>query len=212
MNRKKRDWIGRTSVFLIGIVLVSAGIVLCKKSGLGISPISSIPFVMEELLPLSFGTLTMLFHFLNTLIQIVLEQTELSKKLLQIPLAFVFGSVIDLIQKILCVDITYWFWQIFALCGSVIFTAFGMICMLSADLVQNPPDGTVKVLSRRFHIELGKIKNGYDVICVICSVAIGICFLKKIKGFGVATIVSAIFVGRCITWMQAGMQKIKQMN
>lgn len=209
MNRKNKGWIRRMSVFLIGIVLVSVGIVLCKKSGLGISPISSIPFVMEELLPLSFGTLTMLFHFLNTLIQIVLERTEISKKLLQVPLAFVFGSVIDLIQKILWVDTAYWFWQILALGGSVFFTALGMICMLSADLVQNPPDGTVKVLSRRFCIELGKIKNGYDVICVICSVAISICFLKKIRGFGIATIVSAIFVGRCITWIQAGMKKLK---
>ena len=39
----------RVFIYLLGIFFVSLGIVLCKKCNLGISPISSITFVLEEI-------------------------------------------------------------------------------------------------------------------------------------------------------------------
>ena len=69
---KRRSMAARLCVYALGIWLVSFGIVLCKKCGFGISPISCIPFVLEKLLPVSFGTLTMLFHLVNILLQMIL--------------------------------------------------------------------------------------------------------------------------------------------
>lgn len=41
-----------------------------------------------------------------------------------------------------------------------------------------------------------------DVIMVILSVVLGAVFLDGLKGFGVATIISAIFVGRTLALMK----------
>lgn len=79
----------RLVIYLLGMVCVSLGIVFCAQCGLGISPISGIPFVLKEILPLTFGQLTMLFHFVNIGFQMtLLKKVRDGKILLQIPVAF----------------------------------------------------------------------------------------------------------------------------
>ncbi len=192
----------RIMIYLLGILLVSTGIVLCKKCNLGISPISSVPFVLEKIVPLSFGTLTMLFHFVNITIQLILEKKCNVTILMQVPLAFVFGIVIDFEQRLIQFDNTFLLYQVISLILSVLFTAAGMICMIDMNFIQNPPDGVVRKISQITGRELGKVKICYDVICAVIAILIGILFLKRIEGMGVATIVSAIFVGKTVTWMR----------
>ena len=97
--------IKRTGIYIVGIIFVSLGIVLCKKCGMGISPISSIPYVLTYILPLSFGVLTTCFHFVNIILQMFFSKKWIDAKLwLQVPLAFVFGWVIDGFNKLIMID------------------------------------------------------------------------------------------------------------
>lgn len=196
------QWLVRLVVYCVGIIVVSLGIVCCKKSGLGISPISCIPYVLELATPLSFGTMTMLFHLANTLIQYILERKLWNVKIfLQVPVAVLFGVVIDAWQSILVVDTSKLWLQLLALVCSVFFTALGMILMIHMQLVQNPPDGTVRRVSAMLGVEMGRIKIIYDICCVVISLALSFLLLGKLKGFGIATIVSALFVGKTLTWL-----------
>lgn len=201
--KKSTNTVIRFLIYLVGILLVSLGIVLCKRSNLGISPISSIPFVLEDLLPLSFGTLTMLFHFVNIALQLILSrQVKNIRILLQIPLAFVFGVVIDWMQTWVVFDGTFIAYQVVSLAGSIFFTALGMVFMIHMDLIQNPPDGFVRQLSQKMNVELGKVKIFYDCFCVALSTVIGLLFLGKAKGLGIATVLSMLLVGRTVTWLR----------
>lgn len=51
-------------------------------------------------------------------------------------------------------------------------------------------------------IEMGKVKITYDVSCVAVSLMLSLVFLKRIEGFGIATVFSAIFVGKTLSWLQ----------
>ena len=193
----------RIMIYFMGIIMVSLGIVLCKKCNMGISPLSSIPYVLEEIIPLTFGNLTTLFLFVNTGLQMLVLKEFFNVRLwMQAPLAFVFGWIIDFISRMVNFDGTVLAYQITALILSVFFTALGMVCMISMDLIQNPPDGFVRLLSKKLDRELGTVKIRYDISCVSISILIGLIFLHKIRGFGVATIVSAIFVGKTVTWIK----------
>lgn len=193
----------RSLIYVIGIFFVSLGIVLCKKCGMGISPISSIPLVLSYATPLSFGILTSLFHFVNTALQMILSKKMRDVKMwLQIPLAFVFGWVIDWLNGMIRLENPVLLLQIVMLIGSVFFTALGMVCMLDMNLIQNPPDGTVRQISILLGKDLGTVKIGYDLVCVISSVLLSIVFLERVEGFGLATIISAIFVGKMIGWIR----------
>lgn len=202
MRNNNKVTFKRIAIYIAGVFLVSLGIVLCKKCGMGISPISSIPFVLAYITPLTFGNLTTLFHFTNIVVQMTLTRKIMDVKLLlQVPLAFVFGWIIDLLNFVIRFDEENLAYQILALSFSVFFTALGMVFMLDANLIQNPPDGTVKQISMMIKKKLGNVKMIYDISCVAVSVLISILFLHRLKGFGIATIVSALFVGRMIGWI-----------
>lgn len=199
----------RVFIYTAGILFVSLGIVLCKKCGMGISPVSSIPLVLSELTPLTFGSLTACFHFMNTAFQMLLSKKMLDLKLwMQVPLAFVFGVVIDWLNGLVFID-EQLSARILSLLFSIFFTALGMVCMLDMNLIQNPPDGTVKQISVLSGWELGAVKTAYDGFCVLVSVVLGLLFLHAVRGFGIATIVSAVFVGKSISWLRAGAAKCK---
>lgn len=193
----------RSGIYIIGMILVSFGIVLCVKCELGISPISSVPYVLGYLTPLTFGTLTMLFHFCNSIIQYILEKKLINVKvLLQIPVAFLFGIIIDFFKNIMSFNAENLIFKIFLMVMSIIFTALGMHFMLAMKLVQNPPDGTVNILAHLLNKNIGTVKVCYDILMVIISAILGIVFLHCLKGFGIATIFSAVFVGKTLTWMK----------
>lgn len=198
----------RIAVYIGGMVSVSLGIVLCAQCGLGISPISSIAFVSKEILPFSFGQLTMLFHLMNILLQMLLLQTVTDKKLLlQIPVAFIFGWLIDLIKIMITIDQNQILLQLLALACSIFFTALGMVMMVKMDLIQNPPDGLVKCLAVVWEKEFGHVKIFYDIACVAVSIVMGMLFLHRPYGMGIATIVSALFVGKTVIWIQTMVKK-----
>ena len=50
--------VSRWLLFLVALWIQSAGIVLVVKSFLGTSPISSLPYVMSETFPFTFGETT----------------------------------------------------------------------------------------------------------------------------------------------------------
>ena len=193
----------RLGIYIIGMIFVSLGIVLCVKCELGVSPISSVPYVLGYLTPLTFGTLTMLFHFLNSIVQYILEKRLINVKvLLQIPVAFLFCVIIAFFKNIMSFQAENLILKISLMIMSIMFTALGMHFMLSMKIVQNPPDGTVNILAHLLKKNVGKIKVNYDIIMVIVSVAIGFIFMQDLKGFGIATVLSAIFAGKTLSLMK----------
>lgn len=189
----------RLTIYFLGMVSVSLGIVLCAQCGLGISPISGIPFVLKEILPLTFGQLTMLFHFANILSQmLLLKKIRDVKILLQIPAAFVFGWLIDFIKSFIMIDQNCIVIQFLALGLSILFTALGMVLMVRMNLIWNPPDGLVKLAATVCGKEFGIVKIMYDIVCVVIAAGIGLLFLHGPFGMGIATIASALFVGKTV--------------
>lgn len=193
----------RVILYLLGIVFVSLGITFCAGCKLGISPISSVPFTLQRLLPLSFGTLTMLFHLCNILIQYVLERRVWNPRvLLQIPVAVVLGWLINFFQELLALSPKMLVVKLLYLFLSVFFTALGMVLMLRMDLIQNPPDGTVRQISRMTGKELGVVKRCYDAAMVLLTLLLDLICFQDIYGLGLATVVSAFGVGKTVTILQ----------
>ena len=120
---------------------------------------------------------------------------------LQFALGALFGQIINFFQFLLNFEAARIPVELLLLALSVFFTALGMVLMLNMKLVQNPPDGFVRLIAEKTGKELGSIKVIYDVCCVVISVSIGFIFLHQLKGFGLATIVSALCVGRLVTFL-----------
>lgn len=166
----------RILLYIAGAILLGFGIVLCVKCEMGVSPINSIPYVAMHLVPLSLGTLSIVFYLVNIAAELILsERGQYIGILLQLPVSFLFGFVIDL-RDALLPSTGSLVTQIVCLCGSLFFTAFGIMLTVTARLVPDPPTGAVQTISRAAKKPMGSVKIVYDCACVpfhCCSVCLG---------------------------------------
>lgn len=201
-NKVCASLLQRVILYIAGAFLLGFGIVLCVRCEMGVSPINSVPYVASQLVPLSLGTLSIIFYLINIVAELILsDRKQYIKILLQLPVSLLFGLVIDLWDAVLPFAGGV-FMRIIFLCGSLFFTAFGIMLIVAMHLVPDPPTGAVQVISRAVAKPMGSVKIVYDCSCVVISLLIGIIGLHRIVGFGVATIISAVCVGRILSLLQ----------
>ena len=90
--------LGRRSAVLGGGQLIMAfGIAFSIQGVLGTSPISSLPYVVSLLIPLTVGEATICLHVVLILLQILILRRNYDPiQLMQLPVAVVFGYLTDL--------------------------------------------------------------------------------------------------------------------
>ena len=197
----------RVLLYIVGAILLGFGIVLCVKCEMGVSPINSIPYVATNLVPLSLGTLSIAFYLVNIAAELILsERRQYIGILLQLPVSLLFGFVIDLWDALLP-SAGSLAMQLVCLCGSLFFIAFGIMLVVTARLVPDPPTGAVQAISRAAKKPMGSVKVVYDCACVVISLLLGLIGAHRVIGFGIATIASAVFVGRILALLQATVGK-----
>lgn len=82
--------VSRWLLFLVALWIQSAGIVLVVKSFLGTSPISSLPYVMSETFPFTFGETTFTVNMVFLLGQMLILKKKFPKvQLLQAPMTMI---------------------------------------------------------------------------------------------------------------------------
>ena len=77
--------------YIIGLLVMALGIVLIKKAGTGVSPVSVIPAALANITPLTFGNTTIIFQAVCFLMILVVQRKIDVKTLLILPVAVVFG-------------------------------------------------------------------------------------------------------------------------
>ena len=85
-------------VFVLGLFVISMGVAMSTKAGLGSSPVSSLPYSMSLILPvLTIGNWTILLNLGLMAGQYVLlnGKMKLSDAIIQLLATFVFGYFVD---------------------------------------------------------------------------------------------------------------------
>ena len=195
----KKNRIGLRILLLIaGIFIVSHGVALSIRSDLGTSPISSIPYVLNLIVPnLSVGTFTIIINTLMVVVQvIILKKKSGVNQLIQIPLLIIFGLFIDLNLYLtqFLVPGNY-IWQLLTVILSCFVMAFGVFLQLKADVGYLPGEGLTLVVSETFNNDFGKTKVAIDSTFVIVAVILAFTFHGKLEGVREGTIIAALFVG-----------------
>ena len=186
----------RLILFLIGLPIMSFGVVFVIKCNLGSSPISSLPFVIEQLTPYTLGELTFAVNALCVLLQLAFNRRITTGLLLQLPMTILFSIYIDLSVFILrnfFVD-SYLMGMILLLTACFV-TSIGIAFLVIANLVILPGEGAVQAIAQKFRLDFGFTKIGFDVTCVLLSIAIALYYRGDFCGLREGTIISALLTG-----------------
>lgn len=185
--------------YIAGLMTMALGVVLMKKAALGITPITSLPLALNEVLPvLSLGKWTILFHILCIIAIIVIQKKVTVKALLMLPVGIGFGYFIDLLL---------WLWsfetgslplRVLLLVVGIPVSGLGVALINDADLMLPSPDGLIRTISSQYGLKYPVVKICGDCTWVAIAVAIELPVLHQLCAVNVGTVASALLVGRSI--------------
>ncbi|WP_236253579.1 YczE/YyaS/YitT family protein [Carnobacterium sp. CS13] len=190
----------RYSMFFLSLFIMGLGIGLVTSSNLGTSSISSIPYVLSMIYPLSFGMFTFITNILFVISQkVILKEKFPKRQYMQLVVGPFFGLFIDL-GMFLFVSIhpTTYLEQLSILLLGCTILAFGIFVQLAANVITNPGEGFVNAISIKWNKEFSNVKVISDLVLVLIAVLFSFIAFGTIRGIREGTILSVIVVGPMI--------------
>lgn len=189
--------------FVIGVIINSFGIALITKASMGTSPITSVAYVMSLKFPLTLGQFSFLMNLVFILLQIILLRRNFKPlQLLQLVVNIIFSYCIDLSMSLLSVfHFDNLISQIIALLLGCIVLGLGISIEVAPDVLMVPGEGLVRAISTVANKRFGTVKVVFDTTLVIIAVIMSFIFWGRLNGLGLGTIVSALFVGHVVNFI-----------
>lgn len=185
-------------LYLIGLNIMSIGIVLSTRTHLGVAAISSVAYSYSIFFNISFGLSNVILYVVFILIQILLMKSLSYKILMQIPMAVLAGIFIDIYDNLIALLNYNFLINFILLPTSNILTGIGVYFMTKADLVLDPGNGIVNTLCIFFKKPFSYLRIRFDISLVIFTAISGLILVQEIIGIGLGTVISAYLIGKSV--------------
>lgn len=194
---KRINW-AQCVTYVAGVMILAAGITLNTKSLLGVSPVTTLPYIASELTGISLGTTS----FISYCVMLVLQAVLLGKlfrpiQLLQIVASVITSYFIEIFDRLMPAA-NGLVSQVIFLLLAVVLIAIGASLMIAMRLIPNPADALADVIGLVSKKGFGFGKNLLDALHIIIALVIGFLTGHPLLGIGVGTVVSMILTGRVI--------------
>lgn len=190
----------RFIIYISGLLIVAFGIALSIRSQLGVSPVTSIPCVLNLVTGISVGSITFGLYLLFILGQIIILKHEFRKRdWLQIIFSSVFGVFTDMFLYLtLFINLNNGLLRLLLCLCSCIVIAFGVFLVVTTDVIMNAPDALCNTISKKYNRRFGNVKITFDLTLVSIAVLLSMFSFGKLEQIGIGTIVAALCIGRFV--------------
>ena len=133
----------RLGIYTLGLLILAFGIALAVNCELGVSPVSSLPYVVSLIFNVSLGTCTTIVYATYVLLQMVLLRKFQPALLLQLVFSTIFGWFVDGAKYVLgdfCLP-TY-FGQRAMLAASIVLIGFSLVLYIDVKLAPHARRGS----------------------------------------------------------------------
>lgn len=207
---KTASWIRQMPVYLAGLFLMTIGVNLSVLSGLGVSPIDTIPYVVSLISGKSLGLCTTLVFSVYIVLQVLILRRDFKwKNLFQLVTSAVFGwfvSLSGILTGLLPAEPGYIVQFIYMLC-SIIFIGTGIFLYVAANILNMPADAVALALAFKTGKPMSTTKIWFDWTVVALTVILSVYFLHNISGIREGTFIAAFGVGLCIRFWERHLSK-----
>ena len=187
----------RLGIYCLGLLILAFGIALAVNSNLGVSPVSSLPYVVSQIAGISLGTCTILVYICYILLQMVISRKFQPALLLQLVFSTIFGWFVDGAKWVLgdfCLP--GYLGQLAMLAASILLIGFSLVLYIDVQLAPMPAEGLVGCLSEKLGKPFSSMKTLVDCSSVLIGAVLSLVFLGKLVGIREGTILTALLVGK----------------
>ncbi|MBQ7099647.1 MAG: hypothetical protein IJO05_08015 [Oscillospiraceae bacterium] len=193
----------RLAIYCLGLLILAFGIALAVNSNLGVSPVSSLPYVISQIAGISLGTCTILVYICYILLQMVISRKFQPALLLQLVFSTIFGWFVDGAKWVLgdfCLP-TY-FGQLAMLAASILLIGFSLVLYIDVQLAPMPAEGLVGCLCEKLGKPFSSMKTFVDCSSVLIGAVLSLLFLGKLVGIREGTVLTALLVGKTMGYLR----------
>ena len=184
-------------LFFAGLSVMAFGVAFSIRADLGTSPISSLPYTISVITPLTVGTATIVLHCVLIALQILLLRRKYELfQLLQLPVAIAFGYLTDVsIAVVSRIPLTGYAGQLLLCAVGIVLVGIGVWMEVHSHVITLAGEGLVLAVCRVTPIRFSTAKILFDVSLVVLSCILGLVFTGKICGVREGTAAAALCVG-----------------
>jgi len=194
------QWVLRGLIYILGLFLMALGVAFSVNSNLGISPITSLPYIVSQVTGMSMKVWVIaIFGFYIVLQALILRKDFKPVNLLQILFVTIFGYFTDFAKKIVG-DFTLpgYVGMLVMLVVGIMFIALGVFLYIEVELVPMPMEGLTLALSKKLKRPFPSVKIALDYITVAVSIIISLIGLRHLEGIREGTVITAVITGKMI--------------
>lgn len=190
----------RIGVYCVGLLILAFGVVLSVNSNLGVSPVSSLPYVISVIVKAPLGICVTLTYCAFILLQVLIQRRDFKLiNLLEILFSTIFGYFVDFAELVLMgVHFEAYGIRLAMLAVSIVLIALGLVIYVDAKLVPMPMEGLVGCISEKTGKTFGAVKTVIDCLVVLTGVVLCLVFLGRIDGIREGTVITAIVTGKLV--------------
>ena len=188
----------RFLVFALSIIAMAYGIAFMIKSGLGVSPISSLPYTLSVLIPaLSVGGWTAVWNMIMIILQPMMKKgIPVKILLLQAAMSVSFGYCIDLsLESLAAVSVDFYPYKLVFLFIGCSLMAFGIYLGIIARVTLMSMDAFLQILAEKIGRPYPTIKVASDLSMALASAILCLFFTGSLLAVREGTIVAAFLCG-----------------
>lgn len=196
----------RIALYILGLFILALGVAFSINSSLGVSPVSSLPYIISLIIKKDMGTIVIIVFSAFILIQILLLGKDFQWiNLTQLIFSTIFGYFVDFAKFILGdFTIPTYIGQLIMLTISIILVAIGVSLYVDAKLVNMPMEGMVAAINKKVFKKktFADVKVIMDSTVVVIGIFLSLIFMGKLEGIREGTILCALLVGKTMKAIQ----------
>ena len=193
----RNEALRRFTIFTTGVLVCSVGVAFITRAGLGTSPISSTPFVLSLITPVSMGVYTLAFNLFFLLCEGLLIGKFTVAQALQVPVTVLFSLCVDGALALIPSQYGGPWMAVYLVIGCTIMS-FGIYLEVFADIIMLPGEAFVRALSQRLGRNFGNVKVCFDSCLTLIAGAAALWAFGHLNGVGIGTVFSALAVGQLV--------------
>ena len=208
--------IKRYMLFITGLFIAALGVAFSTKAGLGTSPVASVPYSVSLLSGLlTFGGWLNMWSLIQITVQVILLRKNCNpiEIIIQTVLAFVYGYLTNFACYILSgLKVEGYISQLICMFTGCFVLALGIWIQLKGNVAMLPGEAMNRAISTVTGKRYENIKIFFDVLYILISVIIGLCFLGRLEGVREGSIIAAVLIGSIIKGYNKIWDKVVRKN
>ena len=187
--------------YIFGLFLITLGVAFSIKSGLGSTPVASIPYAFNLILNVDLGITTFVFQVFLVMLQLILLRRNFkTKHFFQLFVSVIFGSFTTFSMSLLTFipSADNMIIALLMCVVSIILIAFGLFFYVPTNIVPISVDGITQTLAIVFNKPFSRMKVYFDVTIVLSSLILSYLFLGNFGSVGIGTVLGALCIGNVV--------------